>query len=317
MTNTRVLRPCLERQIRQVDIVDERTAHIRSILSGDNTSFFFAYLYASIYGGRVKKDPWGRGLNGSNPYSFNPDIKREENGITIYTEVKATSAHSSQLHSRLKQEANNLCGILKKAEKGEAPVMEYALFKYKRSDEEKSLHRLNNSQHVKALATSSKGLVIIPFSLFLHLTTSSRLETRDQTKSRFNKDSPRYHVIRGSTHTELQDPEKYLSELREEISQELVLKELCLEDIEVEQAMTPRMEGFYRAPFTVEPFSVTRYFVPEEKNERLIQSLAEHRKELTETLGIPDVFHEVEEKEKRAKEERKRRLAEKLKDIPF
>ena len=313
MTLPKIMRPHLNRQ---VEVVDDRTANLRSILSGDNTSFFFVHLYASIYGGMVKKDPWGRSLNGSNEYSFNPDIKRKEGDITIYTEVKATSADSSKFHSRVKQEGNNLCGILKKAEKGEAPLMEYGLFKYRRPDL-KGLHTLNNSQLVRRLAEFDKGLVIGPFNLFLHLTTSSRLETRDQTTSGYNEDSPNYHVIRGSTHTGLQDPERYLSELRRDISLGRVLKELCLEDIEVEQNMTPRVKGFYRAPFTVEPFPVTRYFVPEEKNERLIQSLAEHRKELTKALGIPDVTQEIAEKKAKENEEKRRKLEKELKEVPF
>ena len=297
MVKATILEPHLNRQ---VEVVDARTAYIRSITSGENISEFFKYLYASIYGGRVKKDPWRRGLNGSNQYSFNPDVVREEEGITIYTEIKATSAHSSQLHSRLKQEANNLCRILEEVEAGRTPEMEYALFRYGRTDL-KGLHLLNNSQLVKTLAKSDKGLVISPFNHFLHLTTTSRLETRNQKTSGFNEDSPNYHVIRGGTHTELQDPERYLSELREAISQKRVLKELCLEDIKVEQGMTPKIEGFYRAPFTVEPFPVTRYFVPEEKYERLIQNIAKHRKELTEALGIPDVTQEIAEKKARAK----------------
>ena len=313
MVKATILEPHLNRQ---VEVVDARTAYIRSITSGENISEFFKYLYASIYGGRVKKDPWRRGLNGSNQYSFNPDVVREEEGITIYTEIKATSAHSSQLHSRLKQEANNLCRILEEVEAGRIPEMEYALFKYGRYDL-RGLYLLNNSQLVKTLARSNKELVVVPFNLFLHLTTSSRLETRDQTKSGFNKDSPNYHVIRGSTHTELQDHERYLSELREEISQKHTLKELCLDDLEVEQSTTPLVEGYYRAPFTVEPFSVTRYFVPKEKYGKLVQSLAGHRKELTNALGIPDVTQELAEKKARAEKERKKRLEEKLKNIPF
>ncbi len=308
------MKPLLKRQ---VEVVDDRTAYIRLITSGENTSEFFKYLYTSIYGGSVREDPWGNGLSlDQNSYSFNPDTEREENGITIYTEIKATSVDSAKFHSRLKQEANNLCKLLEEAKKGRFPLMEYALFKYG-TRHLTGLHRLDNSQLVKTLATSSKGLVLVPFNHFLHLTTSSRLETRDQTTSGFNEDSAEYHVIRGSKHTELQDPERYLGELHREISQKRVLKELCLEDLEVEESETPLIKGHDGTRFTVEPFPVTRYFVPEEKYERMIRSLARHRKKLTKALGIPDITQEIAEKKARAKKERKRRLDEELRDVPF
>ena len=62
---------------------------------------------------------------------------------------------------------------------------------------------------------------------------------------------------------------------------------------------------------------VTRYFVPQEKYERLIQNLAKHRKRLTEALGIPDVTQEIKEKKRREKGERKRKLERELKEVPF
>lgn len=290
MQHAPIMKPHLERQ---VQVLSDEDAGKRSKISGDNISWFYTFLYASVYGGKVKrKNPWGNGLgNKQNSYSFNPDIVREEEGIKIYTEVKATSTESSKIHSPLKQEANYVCKMLEELEAGRAPVMEYALFKYGPSSLT-GLHLLNNSQFVGTMAGSEKKLVIVPFNLFLHQTTSSRLETRDHTTSDFSDDSPVYHVIRGGDLTGLLDHETFLKGLHRDISSHRTIPELCLEDIEAENSMVPVVEGYYRKPFSVKTFPVTRYFIPGEKYPRFLESLRKHHELITGLLGIRDLMAE-------------------------
>lgn len=290
MTLPKIMRPHLERQVK---VRSDEDAGKRSKISGDNISWFYTFLYTSIYGGKVKrKNPWGKGLSDqNNSYSFNPDIIRKDGEVTTYTEVKVTSTRSSQIHSRLKQEANYVCRMLEELEAGKAPVIEYAFFKYGTRNLT-GLHLLNNSQLVRTLVESEKKLVIVPFNLFLHLTTSSRLETRDQTTSRFSEDSPDYHVIRGGNMAKFLDYETFLEGLHRDISLHRTIPELCLEDIEAENLVVPVVEGHYRTPFAIEAFPVTRYFIPGKKYPRFLESLQAHHSSITGLLGIRDLIAE-------------------------
>lgn len=292
MTTPIILRPRLKRQIIGGVVRSDEDAERRSAISRINLSEFFKYLYASIYGGIVKGDPWGNNLTSQhNIYSFNPDIEREENRRRIYTEVKATSKESSKIHSSLKQESNNLCRLLEEIESRRSPVIEYALFKYGPS-KLTGLHILNNSQLVKTLAKSEKGLVVVPLNLFFYLTTFSRLETRDQTTSGFSGDSQDYHIIRGGTLTKLMDYETFLENLHRNLSLWPCLRELCLEDIEAKSSTIPDVEGYYRTPFTVESFPVTKYSIPKKKYPRFLKNLTEHHVDITGALGIRDLLEE-------------------------
>ena len=164
-----VMRPILKRQVKADSI---ETAAQRSKIFKDNLSRFFVHLYASIYGGRILKDPWGNGLSSSSnglSYHFNPDIVRIERGRKIYTEEKVTGTRNSKISASVKQSSNNFSELLERIESREKPLsmIEYALFIYG----PRSLNGLQNMgtpSLVKILALSQKRLLVVPLNLFLY-----------------------------------------------------------------------------------------------------------------------------------------------------
>ena len=321
MKKTKVMRLKLSKQIP----LGPGNAGKRARISGDNIATFFTHLYAAIYGGKVRKDPWGKGFGGHTEYSFSPDIERQKKRRTIYTEVKTTSKRSSQIHSPLKQEANNLCELVMRAERKENPlsIIEYGLFKYG-NWYFRRLMDLNNSELVQALAkVKEKRLVIVPFNYFLFLASIARHETRDQRSSDFSADKQEYHITRGDVLTSLLNNKTPLTNLNKGY-RDPALEHLLLEDVEVERGMTSQVEGSYQSSptiepfhFTVEPFPFTRYFVPERKYGKLVRNLVKYRAEIAAALGIRDVYQELKDAKQKAKEEKRAKLKEELKGVPF
>jgi len=242
-----ILRPRLKRQVKIRETWDWLK---RANVSKKNIPRFFSYLYAQVYGGNVRIDPWGNNLH-SNSNQFNPDIEREKNGRKIYTEEKSTSVRSSQIHSPLKQEENNLYYLLREADEGKEPlpIIEYALFRYGPWSNT-GLHKLSNEQLVKNLSEAEKKLVILPFNAFLYLAAFSRHEIRNQETSEFNRDTQRYHVLNGSTFTGLFENNHPITDFAKYPAP--ILEKLCLEDIEVEHSVTPNIKGNYFGRFIVE-----------------------------------------------------------------
>jgi hypothetical protein len=289
MEREEIFRPKLKRQI---VAQDNDEAEIKSNTFKKDLSNFFTNLYIEFYGGKVRKELWGKRFN-TNKINFSPDIEKFENGRWIYPEVKATSTQSSQIHSPLIQEENNLYEFMSRIEKGEnpPPMIEYALFKYGPSSLT-GLHKLNNSKLVETLAKAEKKLVILPLNAFLYLAAFSRKDTRNQETSKYGSDSQDYHVLKGSLLTNLLENNKPISRRGGKYPLPDLEGKLCLEDIEVEHSMTPKIEGFYYKPFVVESFPVTRYFIPEEKYSKLTQNLMEHHVEIFEALKIRNLFQE-------------------------
>lgn len=291
MQAQRVMRPRLKRQIHAYSPQD---AERRASIFKDNISRFFVYLDAAIYGGRIIRNPWGNNLHFHSTHGFSPDIIRIENGRRTYVEDKATSTKSSKIGTNSKQTANNLYKMLRLTEKGREPFpkLEYDLFKYGPRSLLNGLGALDNSELVNMLATLDKSLIRIPFNLFLYLLSFARIETRDQTTSLYNVDSPMYHIIGGRVLTELLNGTP-LNHLNNGQYSSSLVETLRLADLEVEHLVTPSVQVNYRRTSRTEPFQVARYFIPDSKYGKWISSLRKNHKEITDALGLRNLFEEA------------------------
>jgi len=266
------LRPRLTGQIRAFSKED---AGLRAKIAKDNISAFFVHLYQCLYGGRIVRNPWGNNELFHNEYLFSPDIVRREDGTKIYSEVKATSVKNSKIHLPAKQTANNLFAMLEKAKRGERSQLEYGLFKYGPTSVQ-GTGAIDNSQLVRTLSDSEKITVVAPFNLLLYLASFGRVETRNQTSSLYNVNSPRYTLIKSTVVTNLFNSVSF--------------------------------DALKNSSY-VDPFPVTKYFIPQDKYRRFAKSLKQNYGDIVDILGLRNLFEES----KKIRDEEKKEIN----DLPF
>src|SRR3990172_3131363 len=245
------LRPRLTGQIRAFSKED---AGLRAKIAKDNISAFFVHLYQCLYGGR---------------------IVRNEDGTKIYSEVKATSVKNSKIHLPAKQTANNLFAMLEKAKRGERSQLEYGLFKYGPTSVQ-GTGAIDNSQLVRTLSDSEKITVVAPFNLLLYLASFGRVETRNQTSSLYNVNSPRYTLIKSTVVTNLFNSVSFDALKNSSYVDPSLPEVLSLGDIEVEHSLVPKITVGGGGEHVMGPFPVTKYFIPQDKYRRFAKSLKQN-----------------------------------------
>jgi hypothetical protein len=285
----KIIRP---KFLKPVKAENEEEARKRAKVGNTNISRFFVHLYSTLYGGKIKKDPWGNGLSSHTPFVFSPDIVREETENTIYTEVKATATNTSMIQCSGKQISNNIYETLNDIEEGKQSRLEYAFFKYGTRRLTKGVNLLSNSGLVNSLVNSKKELVVFPLNLFLYVCSFAAISERDQSSSQYNVDNVTYFNTRGSTLTRLLN-QSDIKDLNDDRYTPEILKEFCLDDLKSERSTTPPVRLKYRTDFIIAPFPVTKWSIPEDKYSRFAEFLCENHKEISLSLGIRDLSEEA------------------------
>jgi hypothetical protein len=292
--DSRVLKPSF---MRPVKVEDEESAKKRKVVGNKNIARFFVETFAFVYGGRIIRDPWGDGSSFTQAaYNFSPDVVWRENDLDIFTEVKATSTATSQIQCSSKQMANNFYKTLEDLSRGNIKSrIEYAFFKY--GGKEKSrrgVNFLSPSNIVDSLAAAEKSLVVVPLNLFFYLSSFAYMSERDQTSSQFHVDRVTYFNIRGGTLTKLLDRSDFRDLNGVHYIPE-VLEEFCLDDLEFEKTMTPEINLKYRGNYSMGPFPILRWSIPNEKYGRFADYLMNHHTEIALSLGLRDLFEEAKD----------------------
>lgn len=289
----RFLRPKLKRQLK--DTKSPEDANRKSTISKKNTSRFFTQLYAHLFGGEILEDPWGNGAFNGQRYSFNPDIIWQETERKVYTEVKSCSTNTSILHCRSSQVSANFTKSLEISEE-EWPfdTIEHAFFKYGPSSLSVGLQKLSNRALVQKFKGSKKELCVIPINLLLFLSSFSYLDRRNQISSQYPGDIGEYFLVRGGTLTNLlkgtSDFEGLVGNFP---SLGLDSKLLALDQIEFERFETPEVHGRYFRDFVVPSFPVARYFIPDERQKEVAETLRENYHKIISKLGLRDLYKPV------------------------
>ena len=268
-----------------------------------------------MFGGEILTDPWGSRLGtplelehlrdyiadefsrGKVKYSFNPDVVAINGEEVTYSEIKSLSTKSAIAHCSIPQISANFVKTLESSEARNWPFpgVEYAFFKYGGSRElSVGLYKYGTRGLVNKLIKSDKQLVIVPMNLLLFLSTFANKQRLNQHSCQYSSNVGEYYSIRGSTLTKLSRDECDFQKLVGDCpSIDLNPNLLSLDTLEFESFQTPKIKGRYHRDFVVPSFPVARYFIPNERQKEVAETLRENYEEITFKLGLRDLYKPI------------------------
>ncbi len=218
----------------------------------DNVGSFFAYMFAEIFGGEVKRARYG--------YSgFHADVVEDHDAIIIETEVKATAKRNGAPKLGLCQFANALGEFyrLTQLSIGETNI-QYAIFQYGPSEQSLGLAKYDNNGLVKILSRNVRSLLVIPLNFLIPMILTHHfapLNHGSSTSSRYEEHYSEPHARLITAINKSHDATKELFEFakKQGFSQE----DLCLENLVREETMSP--DNLYCRSYRVQPFKIVHY----------------------------------------------------------
>ena len=278
-----------------IEIKSDSDAQKRTQLVKKNTSQFYSFVYAGIFGGRVTRPhkfvldelPDGSFFN------FHPDVVRYDKNGTHYTEVKGISKRASQPHCSKTQVSNYAYKLLLRLNNGDKqPSVDYAFVNYGTSAN-MHLVKLETKGLVKRLSKETNSILVVPLNLAFLLLLNSRSEDKNQETSNCSGHAQHWRP-KHSTICLLQDEglntiPALLNGIKNPYDRDRAEKYFALEGFHVESYMSPN--NLYCREVKIQPFQITRYFSTD--NRAWLKNLRAYHKEILEsTLHIKDIYGE-------------------------
>ena len=274
--------------LRQVKVESGEDARKRSVISRINTSTYFTELYSALFGGRTNKKRIRDILEDKILAQSVPDIIARGDEMTDYTEVKVCSVKTSGIKIPQKQIENYCYLYLFESSrvfgegKGRLPFLDYALFRYGNNWRTKGLHMLSNKSLVERLSSEKTELTILPLNLILSLLPLSKSELFDQSSSDSSLDYQQVYSIPGSILSQLHGGHGLENFLFEE--------GFYLSELKSRSFMSEPIVVNYYGNKVVNPFSVTRYYMSLEKEDKWRMYFLKNHFQILSHLGLEDRF---------------------------
>lgn len=261
--------------------------------------------------------------------SLRPDIASNTLSGREYIEVKASDIHGATKDCRKAQVENYSWSLLNQLSNGSVlPSVEYAFFRYGRSDESSKLHSLTSERAAIKLSKSTQDLLVIPFNLALLLFANSEIIQR----KRENGDDQDYFRVSGKALSLLNEMNHFdlsgfienyhqhvnsnldwlvkrgritiykrasIEERLESALQFAKRKSLCLDDFVIKRKMSDEIQPLVYGSTEVTPFAVTTYALKDP--ERWVNSFARNHRSILSALNLRDLFYEQKKEQEAAK----------------
>jgi len=253
-----------------------------------NTSEFFIYLQAHIFGGEVmssKERLWG---------GFNPDISYEDDERIVHTEVKAISKKNGAPMVTCFQFRNYCEDFIRLAVNGQSNCgVDYAFYRYGGNKNEK-LYNYDLNGLVKRLSESVNELHIVPLNVLIPLLAAHESKGFNHENSYTSRDIEYYWEPFGGNFTRISKNPETMEEFFKDFESRGISREvLCLEGLKREEFESS--DNIFCRRYKVKPFRVIRY-----SNEDLsewAQSFAENYYKIFEAMELDaDSFDKIVKK---------------------
>ena len=218
-----------------------------------NTSEFFCYLYAALFGGKVN-EPEFDGFS-----QFHPDVTDESDMRVIHTEVKGVSKRQGAPMITFTQFSNYCADFYKMANNGtEVCGVDYAFFRYGDSQTNEKLYQYSHTGLAKRLSESIHDLLIIPLNVLIPFLMSHQVREFNHGSSTSGRDAELYWTPWGGDITKIHKGHERVEDLFESADESGILwDDLCADNLEREEFMSPG--NVYCGRYKVRPFHVTKY----------------------------------------------------------
>ena len=270
-----------------------------------NIGHYFVHLVASIYGGYASGELFNYTSDLGNGYmrNFNPDIAKETNLGTDFTEVKSVSHRTSCFNFKKCQVENYLTAVLNAYETNlgeKAPSWNIALARYGKH-ELLGTHLLQDKELVKTLSHSPIEIVNLSSNLFLGLLLMSDIHTNNQFSSR----RPRYEsgwkfsggtfskLAEGCNPGELFDVERFNA---------ISLDDFLIDKVKVKKRSSEEIGDFFaqlgRSRFKLKPFTMIDYSLSKKDTKEWFDFIYDNHELICEDLDIEDGIDRIWHPEK-------------------
>ena len=232
--------------------ISKRVGNERTKRMSHNVGNFFAFLYAGLYGGEVRRANYG--------YSgFHADVVDEGDNKVIETEVKATSRKNGSPKLACCQFANAFGEFYRLVQSGTETVgINYAIFQYGKGHNSLGLAKYDNNGLAKVLSQNVKTLLIVPLNVLIPMIMAHKFTSLNHGSSDTHRNEEHYSLPRGKLITDINNSHDAVEELfKSAKKQGFSSSDLCLEGLVREDSMSP--DNLFCRQHKVLPFKITQY----------------------------------------------------------
>ncbi|MFH1586100.1 MAG: hypothetical protein ABIB79_05015 [archaeon] len=288
--NYPIMKPKL---IQKTKVTNNETAKQSRGISNKNTSRFFSYIYATFFGGKVRKDSVRDIIDIGNgtKIATSPDVVLVKPDWIEWTEIKASSTRSCRYRHTLRQIENYSHDLIFNFHNKQKPLqINHAFFRFGHWTFG-HIYRLNKSEQVKMLSENTKALTIIPFNFALALFYLSQSDRMNHSSDNSSFDFLSYKVVRGGDMTKL-----HKGNLESLIGNTIDFGDLFLDKLEVEKTNSPIIKlNYYGRVHKIDSFPITKYTISKEDYHSWIQHFANNHERILRELSFRNIYKKVNE----------------------